>query len=184
VAAPIPPGWVWSASDGWWAPKGMTPDGRRLAQPGKRFLGFFLDGLITFLPMMALAVVAIVIVAGSAAASVNEDGAADGTAGAGFVIGILGLYALIFVFSIGVFVLEAELLYRRGRTWGMGWSGLRVIDAKTGGPISRGRAYARTAFARFISGQVFGFGFWWAFFDDRNRTLHDLVVGTVVIEEG
>jgi uncharacterized RDD family membrane protein YckC len=65
----------------------------------------------------------------------------------------------------------------------MGWAGLRIVDAKTGGGISRGKAYGRTAFARFISGQVFGIGYWWSFFDDRNRTLHDLVIGAVVVDD-
>ena len=34
-----------------------------------------------------------------------------------------------------------------------------------------------------VVGQLFGFGYWWAFFDDRNRALHDLVCAVVVIDE-
>ena len=163
-------------ADGWSAPLGLTPDGRRLAGPGKRFLGLFLDGLLWGLPALVLYGLFLAVIIASAPAQGEA-------AGAGFVLGILAVYGFVFLLGIAAVAVESELLFRRGRTWGMGWTGLRVVDARTGAPISRGRAWGRTLFARFISGQICGLGYWWALFDNRNRTLHDLVVGTVVIEE-
>ncbi len=165
---------VYAPGDGWWAPKGFTPDGRTLAPIGRRLGGMLLDGLVVAVPSLVLLVVALVAIIGSAA----SDNESTGAPGVGL---FLSAYAVIFLINIGYFFVEAELLYRRGATWGMGWLDLKVIDTKTGGPISRGKAYGRTAFARFISGQLFGFGYWYALMDDRRRTAHDLVCGTVVV---
>ena len=80
-------------------------------------------------------------------------------------------------------VVDAENITRRGQTWGMRALRLRAVEGSTGGPVSRGQAWGRVAFASFISSLCLGFGFWWALFDHQKRALHDVVCGTVLIDE-
>jgi len=167
--------WVVAPGEGWVAPRGRTPDGRVLATQGRRVLALLIDHAIWGVPQMAALGVALAIVFSSAA----RDEEPSGTA----VAIILLLYLAAFALGIVRLAVEAELIARRGRTWGLKAMQLRIIDARTGGAVTRGRAWGRAAFATWISSQLFGFGFWWAFFDNRNRCLHDLVCATVVIDE-
>jgi len=163
-------------ADGWVAPKGRTPDGRVVAEETRRLLGLLVDMAIWAVPQalaLAGAIVAFIV-------SVPE-GSQD-PQGTGLVVAVL-LYLLFFALAILRIVVEAEKVARSGQTWGMRALRLRAVDGKTGGPIPRGRAWGRAAFASFISGQLAGLGYWWAFLDDRNRTLHDMVCSTVVIDE-
>ena len=161
-------------------PPGMTPDGRRLATFGRRLGGYLLDSLVVSLPSFVLVGIVVVAIVASIDTTTNADGTTDVS---GVSIGlILGLYGLLFLYGIGIFVLQAELVHRRGQTFGMRWVGLKVIDGKTGGGVSRGKAYGRAAFASFISGQLFAIGYLWPLWDERRRTLHDLVCDTLVVE--
>jgi uncharacterized RDD family membrane protein YckC len=172
------PDWVVSPADGWTAPKGRTPDGRVLADGGRRVLGFLVDLAIWTVPQVILITVAIVVLV----ASIPSDSSSEDPSTGG-ILAFLGIYALIFLVGILRLAVEAEKVARTGQTWGMKALDLRVVDGRTGGPVTRGRAWGRAAFGSFLSSQLFGFGYWWAFFDDRNRTLHDLVCATVVIDE-
>ena len=67
-------------------------------------------------------------------------------------------------------VVDAENLAGRGQTWGMRALRLRAVDGSTGGPVPRGRAWGRVAFASFLSSLCLGFGYWWAFFDGQIRS--------------
>lgn len=168
--------------DGWVAPRGRTPDGRVVADPGRRFLGFLVDLAIWVVPQALLIIGLVILILVSAADTTTT---ADGTeeVPVGTLLLFLGIYGLIFVLAVVRIAVEAELVARRGQTWGMKAVRLRAVDSRTGGPVTRGRAWGRAAFAAMISSQLFGIGYWWAFFDDRRRTLHDLVTSTVVIDE-
>ncbi len=152
-------------------------DRRPLAGPGKRVVGLLLDGLVWGVASTLLMVPAIVLIVS------NAPDPEDDTTDPAFILGIVALYVILFVVQIVAAAVEAELLYRRGKTWGMKWAGVRLIDAKTRGDVTRGKAWGRTLFGRLISGNFCGIGYWWALFDDQNRTLHDLVVGTIVVED-
>ena len=162
-------------SEGWVAPRGRTPDGRVLATQGRRLLGFLVDVAIWLVPQL----VVISAIMAVAFLSVDEEGELSGSG----IAAILLMYLLVFALVLVRLAVEAEMIARKGQTWGMRALRLRAVDARTGGPLTRGRAWGRAAFAAFISGQLFGFGYWWAFFDNRNRCLHDLVCTTVVIDE-
>ena len=169
-----PPDWVVAPSEGWVAPRGRTPDGRLLASQGRRVLAFLIDYAIWLVPQ---ALVIGVIVAVFISIADEEELPASA------IVTVILLYLLIFAIAIGRVAVEAEMVARRGRTWGMQAMHLRAVDARNGGPVTRGRAWGRAAFASWISSQLFGFGYWWAFFDNRNRCLHDLVCATVIIDE-
>jgi uncharacterized RDD family membrane protein YckC len=176
--------WVVAPHEGWVAPKGRTPDGRVLADQGRRTLGFLVDLLIWLVPQIVVlgALGALFFASIDSATTTNEVTGTEELSG-GSVALLALLYGSIFVLAIVRMAVEAELLARHGQTWGMRALKLRVVDAKTGGPVTRGRAWARGLFGVFVSAQLCYFGYWWSFFDNRKRTLHDLIVTTVVIDE-
>lgn len=58
--------------------------------------------------------------------------------------------------------------------------GLRVVDAKTGGKLTFGRAILRELFGKVLSTLPLAIGWGMVFIRADSRTLHDLVAGTVV----
>lgn len=65
-------------------------------------------------------------------------------------------------------------------TPGMTFSKIKLIT-ETGAPIDFKIALYRS-FMALLSTLVFGFGYLWAFWDDKHQTLHDKVVGTLVVK--
>ncbi len=57
---------------------------------------------------------------------------------------------------------------------------IKVVDARTGRPLSLGQAVGRYA-AYFISTIPLGLGFIWVAFDPRKQGWHDKLAGTVVV---
>lgn len=116
---------------------------------------------------------------------------------------VLGVPAVILIFASGgtlsaralieVVVVIGEALYftlmlsRQGQTVGNRAVGTRVLDARTGGPLSTGKAFGRWA-AQLLFG-LLSFAFFiptlldylWPLWDRQNQTLHDKMAGTVVI---
>jgi uncharacterized RDD family membrane protein YckC len=69
-----------------------------------------------------------------------------------------------------------------GQTLGARATGIRVVDATTGQPIGKGRAFGRFLFRSFISGSLCALGYLWAIWDPRRQTWHDKVVSSVVVK--
>jgi hypothetical protein len=59
---------------------------------------------------------------------------------------------------------------------------LKIVDAKTGGPMGDWQSVLRVV-GYFVSAIPFGLGFWWIAIDKKRRGWHDLIAGTVVIAE-
>lgn len=57
----------------------------------------------------------------------------------------------------------------------------KVIDAKTGEKPTVGQSIIRYI-GYYISALPLGLGYFWALFDEKNRTWHDLIAGTVVVK--
>ena len=97
-------------------------------------------------------------------------------------LGALTVFALVivtFVVSLGYF---PWFWWRSGQTPGMRLFRLRVVRDRDGGPISGGQAVLRLI-GYWINQFVFYIGFIWIFVDSRRRGWHDLIAGTIVIEE-
>jgi uncharacterized RDD family membrane protein YckC len=78
------------------------------------------------------------------------------------------------------------MLSRRGRTVGNMAVHTRVVDSRTGGPISTGKALGRWAseFVLFLLLIVPGIlDLLWPLWDRENQTLHDKMAGTVVLRD-
>jgi uncharacterized RDD family membrane protein YckC len=85
--------------------------------------------------------------------------------------------ALVLALVAGYFVLS---WMRGGQTLGMRPWRLRVVRAD-GGAVSARQALLRFGMA-LLSLAPAGLGFWWALFDERRRTWHDLATGTLVVQ--
>lgn len=60
--------------------------------------------------------------------------------------------------------------------------GARIVDARTGGPITRGQAIGR--YLGYYVSLLGGFlGFFWVAWDPRKQGWHDKLAGTVVVRE-
>ena len=57
---------------------------------------------------------------------------------------------------------------------------IKIVDATTGQPMSKGQAIGRY-FAYIISMIPFGFGYLWVAIDKRKRGWHDILANTVVL---
>ena len=68
----------------------------------------------------------------------------------------------------------------RGGTPGKLLLGIRVVDARTRGPLSAGRALAR-GFACVLNLLSLGLGYLWLVLDPRHQALHDKLAGTLVV---
>jgi uncharacterized RDD family membrane protein YckC len=102
-----------------------------------------------------------------------------------FIVDIIGGRGFGTVLS---FILSATyvtlMLSRRGQTVGNMAVGTRVVDARTGGLVSPGKA-----FGRYVSELIMTIllivpvilDFLWPLWDGQNQTLHDKIAGTFVI---
>jgi uncharacterized RDD family membrane protein YckC len=106
----------------------------------------------------------------------------------GFILGLIG--AVLFGAGReagGGLALVISVIYNwffwtrmDGQTPGKRMMGLRVIKAD-GTQLSDVDAVIR-AVGYNISGLFFAIGYLWAFFDDKRRTWHDLLAGTIVVK--
>lgn len=87
-------------------------------------------------------------------------------------------YVLAFVLPIVYFIyFEGSA---SGQTLGKRAVGIRVIDARTGGPIGYGRSFIRLI-GRWISGIVCYLGYLWMLWDDEKQTWHDKMATAYVV---
>lgn len=95
-----------------------------------------------------------------------------------------GAYTAIAVYVLGYFVLQAFLLYRFGQSIGKKALGIMIVDDKTGQKTDITRSFLLRSVVFIILNYflvliiLVDFGF---LFTDRNRTLHDRLARTLVI---
>ena len=84
--------------------------------------------------------------------------------------------------AINIFFIVYETIFSCGDrvTFGKSLVGIAVMKEDSSGPISFFRAFLR-AIGYYISAGLFGCGFLWALIDDRHRSLHDMLGGSVVV---
>ena len=93
------------------------------------------------------------------------------------LFGVEGLLVLVPLLYNGYFTCGGR------RTVGQRVAGLRVVNNRTGAPLTLGMGFLRALVAGFGSGQLFGLGYWWALWDGEHRTWHDMASTSVVIDE-
>ena len=90
----------------------------------------------------------------------------------GVLLGVAGAIAYLVFFCRKV---------SRNQSWGMKATGIRVVDAEQGRPISAVRALG-WQLAHVFSGFFCYLGYLWMLWDKRNQTWHDKIAKTVVIK--
>ncbi len=145
----------------------------KFAGHGGRLVAYIIDGFIVGVAIVVLTFILGVIFA----TGVSEDSVSGAAVGAAF----LWLFA-IFLVSILYF---PWFWARGGQTPGMKVFRLRIVRDADGSAIGWGAAILRYFVFVFLNSIVFGLpiGFIWIFIDKRRRGWHDLIAGTVVIEQ-
>ena len=161
-----------SPQPGAWAappePAGPAP-GIRYAGHGGRLVAYLVDlllaGVIGVIVTIALSLIGVLF----------ESFGFDGLAGVMLGVGLVAWLVITFGYFPWFWA-------RLGQTPGMRLFGLRVVRDRDGGPISGGQAVLRLI-GFWVNSAVLYIGWIWIFVDSRRRGWHDLIAGTVVIEE-
>lgn len=169
------------------APPPGYQTGPQLAGLGARFVSLLLDGVIQFLmalPFAAVSVVGFAKGVENCPTTTTDAGIEITCEGDQLQVGwiLLGV-AAAFVGLIVVLFLYAKWL-GKGATPAMKMFGMRLVDANSGLPVGTGRAFGRMLFATFLSGNLCFIGYLWALWDKRRQTLHDKVIGAIVVKAG
>lgn len=92
------------------------------------------------------------------------------------------IFLLIYIPALGLPILYEGLMLsmKNGQTVGKMAVAARVVRAD-GSPITKGQAWGRPAM-KLVLGCTMGIDYLVAFFNDEKKTLHDMVVGTRVID--
>lgn len=90
------------------------------------------------------------------------------------------LVACLAAFLIVLVLYEVIMIGRSGQTLGKMATGIKVIDNRTGAPLSYGSSFGRW-FMKVVVNQICFLGFLWPLWDDENQGLHDKVVGSWVV---
>ena len=180
-APPPPPGYPAQAWPGPVEPVGPAP-GVQFAGHGARLGAYILDALLVGFVTTAVFVILMLVAFGSVEWSID----ANGDLVAGDTAAAAGAFGL---FLLGVLLITVlALLYfpffwaRGGATPGMKVAGIRVVNDRDGSRIGWGAGLLRLI-GFWVSSAVFYLGFIWIFIDKRRRGWHDLIAGTVVIEQ-
>ena len=141
-------------------PKEATPEKVAYASIIERFLALLIDYGIIFMPLQLVARIVFDILPANTVAA----------------------YFLPVIVGINVVFILYETIFSCGDrvTLGKSLVGIAVMKEDASGPISFGRSFLR-AVGYYISAALFGCGFVWAFIDDRHRSLHDMLGGSVVV---
>ena len=153
------------------------PSGKPLAGVGRRFGALLIDYVAIFMTCVFL-VIAVSLFADAATQGLDDD-----RMGA--------LWAILFVFGWGValFFYHWLCLMLGGRSIGKLLTGIKVVRAADGGPVTQGQAIVRSAiFVLPHTAFLFAFGFFFVLVDclaansdADQRALHDRAARTVVI---
>ena len=165
TAPPAPPA-AWQAPP---EPAGPFP-GVRFADHGPRLFSFILDHLII------LGISLLILIAFGVMAALFNAAGADFLTATSVLAAIIGFFATYFVYF-------PYFWTKNGQTLGMRLFRLRVVMDNDGGKVTLGPAILRLI-GYWIDQIVFYLGYIWVLVDSRRRGWHDLIAGTVVIQEG
>ncbi len=158
-------GQTWSSPP---VPAGPAP-GILFAPYAGRLVAYIIDSLI----------IGFVVFAGVLLSAVPVIASRSGEPSGGAILATVLLFFLTLLVGLAYF---PWFWVRWGSTPGMRLFRLRVVRDRDGGPVTVGAAILRLI-GYWVSSAVFYIGFIWVFIDARRRGWHDLIAGTVVIED-
>lgn len=167
---------------------GRPPEGPgALANPGRRLVARFLDGLVILPVFVVLGGIAIALVAPHIGPWFPKVDTADPNATTP-TPGFVWIYLVIICVGLftGVLFVAYETIAtaRFGRTLGKAWMGIRPVRID-GAPMGWGRSLGRVALY-WLSGFLSYIGLLdplWCLWDGGRQCLHDKAVGTIVVND-
>lgn len=177
---PYPPAPGYGYGYGWTPPPGPAP-GLRYAGFWIRFVAYFIDSIVLFVPLGVLFAVAIAPTLGTVRCTIpNAVGSQSVTCtGLGAFTGSLGLIWLLALAVPAVYFVA--MWSWQGQTLGQKVFGLHVVDARNGLRISVGRAIGRYI-GVIVSSWVLYIGLIWVAFDAQKQGWHDKMASTYVVQ--
>ncbi len=155
----------------------------KLATRGKRFGA----GMIDFIPitismfyLISGLIVGIISYAETALNNFNNDSYYNSDPYI-YHKGISGGGVLLFL--IFIYLAFQLYFYTKSQSIGKAILGLRVVDANTGRPVGFAKMLLREIIVKKASGSIFYLGYIWILFDKYNRSWHDKILDTYVIDE-
>jgi uncharacterized RDD family membrane protein YckC len=140
----------------------LKPEAGSLASPGRRLAAYLAD--------VAIPIFAFFVIFGTAGAGVAT-GSDAGVGLAGFLAVGLMLGYIVWAFK----------LFANGYTPGKKTLGLRVVR-EDGNPAGFGAMLIREWIGKWISGVLFGLGYFWMLWDKDRQGLHDKLLSTYVVQ--
>lgn len=163
-----------------------TPDGMTLASPGKRLGAALLDVLFVTIVSFVLVIAFLLLVFGGGAVSGAFDPSTSDDLRPAFVVlvllGYLGVVVASVLFGIWYYVLRVRAV---GATFGKQVLGLRVRTFHTDGQLTWAQVWGRYGIPMLVNavvGVTFVVDSLWLLWDSHRQTLHDKLVGTVVVD--
>lgn len=157
---------------------GTAGIGLEYASVGSRFLAIFIDMMVQACASWIL-LLPLIFLFGGLVAVFEPKSQPDPSAG--MLVGIIALYALMFLVGLGIPVAyEGLMLSRGGQTLGKKALGLKVVTPD-GNDISRGQAWGRAGMRLAVGFACALIDYIPAFFNDDKQCLHDMVASTRVI---
>jgi uncharacterized RDD family membrane protein YckC len=161
---------------GWQAPAGVPgpAPGVQFAEHGDRLLAYVIDVLIVAAFVTVAAIVAAIVLVTGLRGTGDDTTISPGAAGT-----FVALMVIVVILATAYF---PWFWARGGQTPGMKRFGLRVVRDLDGGPIGGGTAILRLI-GMWVSTAALYIGLAWVLIDDRRRGWHDLIAGTIVIQQ-
>ncbi len=156
----------------------------KLATRGKRFGAGMIDFIPITLSMFYLISGLIVGIINYAQTAINSFNNYDSYYNSDPYIyhqGITG--GGIIFFLVIVYVIFQLYFFSKSQSIGKAILGLRVVDANTGHPVGFAKMLLREIIVKKASGSIFYLGYIWILFDKYNRSWHDKILDTYVIDE-
>ncbi len=165
-----------------------TPDGMALASAGRRLGAALLDGLfVTVVSLVAVMLFLALVFGGGALTGAFDPNASEDPPPAFVALAVVG-YLLLLVastlFGIWYYVLRVRSV---GATLGKQVLGLRIRTFHIDGQLTWAQAWARYGIPALVNGLVgvtYVVDSLWLLWDPHRQTLHDKLVGTVVVDTG
>lgn len=168
----------------------------KLASRGKRLGAYCIDAVVPFVSVMILLItfgVMAIMKPGSINNGFGSDPYSEFGFGNGYGYGygygyngqhLGGIIAsiVIAVLLLIAYTIAQLIMYSKSKTIGKAILDLQVVSSSDGNPIGFWKMLFREWFVKKASASVFFLGYIWVLVDDKNRSWHDKVLDTYVVD--
>ncbi|MDO4383819.1 MAG: RDD family protein [Eubacteriales bacterium] len=154
----------------------------KLATRGKRFAAGLIDWVPLMLVNLALIGWGISLIASGISSLMSSYTMSDGYYSEPYVHGSGSIFSFTYFVLLLIYVGAEIYFMTRSQTIGKAILGLQVVDAKTGRPIGFAKMLLREIIVKKASSAIFYLGYIWILIDKYNRSWHDKILDTYVID--